>query len=169
MTSLPQSMSAIASSTFGAVATISLRQALLIADSHDFAAVIAHRNYVAAVDETSLQQTLSAIAGCDFTAADMMSLRQSRSVADSNYFAAAARLQQLRRCSRYDFSAAIAVSHCWLQLGRSSYDFSAALTVHRGQQLLCGSRRLQQLRRCTRSDFSVAPAVSHCWLQLRPQ
>ena len=68
---------------------ISLRQSLSIADSHDIAAAIAHRNYIAAVDLTPLQPTLSAIACRDFTAADMISLLQSLSAADSNYFTAA--------------------------------------------------------------------------------
>ena len=58
LTSLPQSLSAIAGSDFGAVAMISLRHSLLIADSNYFAAAIAHRNYVAAPDLTSLQQSL---------------------------------------------------------------------------------------------------------------
>ena len=67
---------------------ISLRQSLPIADSSDFAAVVACSNYVAAVDMTSLQQPLLAIAGSNFAAVDMISLRQSLSIADISYFAA---------------------------------------------------------------------------------
>ena len=65
---LQQLLLAIAGSNFAAVATISLRQSQSIADSHDFAAAIAHRNCVAAADMTPLQQPLSAIAGSNFAA-----------------------------------------------------------------------------------------------------
>ena len=57
-------------SNFAAVAMISLRQSLSIADSGYLAAAIACSNYVAADDMTSLQQSLSAIAGSTFAAVD---------------------------------------------------------------------------------------------------
>ena len=47
---------AIAGSNFAAVDMIFMRQSLSIGDSHYFAAAIARRNHVAAVDMTSLQQ-----------------------------------------------------------------------------------------------------------------
>ena len=56
MTSLQQSLSAMAGSTFAAVDMIFMRQSLSIGDSHYFAAAIARRNHVAADDMTSLQQ-----------------------------------------------------------------------------------------------------------------
>ena len=55
MTSLQQSLSAIADSTFAAVDIMSLRQSLSIADSYNFTAAIACSNYVATVDMTPLQ------------------------------------------------------------------------------------------------------------------
>ena len=67
---------------------ISLRHALSIADSHDFAAAIAVSNHVAAVDMTSLQAWLSAIAGRNFSAVDVISRWKARSIADNNYLAA---------------------------------------------------------------------------------
>ena len=63
-----QSLSAIAGSTFAAMAMISLRHSLSIADSHDIAAAIAGSNYVTAVDLPSLPHPLSAIAGSNFAA-----------------------------------------------------------------------------------------------------
>ena len=89
LTSLPQSLSAIAGSNFAAVAMSSLRRSRSIADSNYFAAAIVRRNYVAAVDMTSLQQSLSAIAGSNFAAVAMSSLRQSLSIVGSHDFAAA--------------------------------------------------------------------------------
>ena len=77
---------------------------------------------------------LSAIAGRNFTAVTRISLRQ--------YSAVSHCWPQLRRCSRYDFSAAIAVSHCGQQPCRrdmislrnslsvaDSHDFAAAIVV----------------------------------------
>ena len=105
---------------------ISLRQPLSIADSHDLAAAIAVSNHVAAVDMTSLQAWLSAIAGRNFSTVEMISLRTSRSIADNNCWSAVYCWQQPRRCSRFEFSAAIAV-RC--------------------------SHRLHHLRRCSRYDL----------------
>ena len=78
MTSLQQSLSAIAGSTFATVAMISLRRSLSIADSSYFAAAVACSTYVAAVDMTSRQQSLSAIAGSTFAAVAMIVLCGNR-------------------------------------------------------------------------------------------
>ena len=88
MTSLQQPLSAIAGSNFAAVDMIALRRPLSIADSYYFAAAIAHRNYVAAIDLTSLQHPLSAIAGNNFAAVAMVSLQQSLVATAGSNFAA---------------------------------------------------------------------------------
>ena len=120
---------AIAGTNFAAVDMSSLWHSRGIAASSYLAAAVACSNYVAAVDMTSL----SAVAGSHFTAVAMSYLRQSLSIADNHClsaiagrnFTAVTRISlrqysavshcwpQLRRCSRYDFSAATVVSHCW--------------------------------------------------------
>ena len=120
---------------------ISLRRSLSIADSHYFAAAIACRNYVAAVDMTFRHQPLSAIAGSNFAAVDDFSAAIAAHRGQQRLCCSRC-LQQLRRCSRYDFPAATAVSHGWQQPRRSRYDFSAAIAVHHGYQLLCCSHCL---------------------------
>ena len=77
MTSLQQSVLAIAGRNFAAVAMISLQQSRSIADCNYFAAAVAHRNYVALVDLPSLPPSLSAIAGSNFAAVAMISLQHS--------------------------------------------------------------------------------------------
>ena len=94
MTSLQQSLSAIAGGNFAAVDIISLRPSLSITDSHYFAADITRSNHslqppLAAADMTSRQQSLSATAGNNFAAVTMIFMRHSLSIAASHYFAAA--------------------------------------------------------------------------------
>ena len=64
---------------------IYLRRLLSIADSHYFAAAIACRNYVAAVDMTFRNQPLSAIAGSNFAAVDDFSAAIINNKAVINY------------------------------------------------------------------------------------
>ena len=138
---------AIADTNVAAVDMSSLWHSRGIAASSYLAAAVACSNYVAAVDMTSL----SAVAGSHFTAVAMSYLRQSLSIADNHCLSAIAgrNFTAVTRISLRQYSA---VSHCWPQLRRcSSYDLSAAIAVSH-----CGQHRRRRDMISLRHSLSVA-------------